>query len=376
MGEKKKKFFSFKKKTQIKVPDVELEEPQGSFDTEVESKSSESMENEITVQSSQDKDRDISAKVSITKESEPELEDPQDSYDTHVESKSSESIENKITVQASQKEMRDNIEPEPQPVVLSANSSSDSPSAVSVPPADSEDRDMSTKESTTKESELEPEEAQGSYDTKVESELSESTENKIAVMASQVRENVESEPQPVVISISASSASTSVSAPPTDLEDRVSTEESIVKESESELEEAHDTEVESKSLESIENKRTIQASQDEVCKNVESEPKVVVLSAGSSSTSPSVSLPPDSEDKDMSTKESKMSLNRNMEYSKPHHDIPAPLPDEKKDIYEESVEDVVPVPPKLGDVTFTMVKPLTLRSNVAKDDLILRRHSQ
>merc|ERR1711862_1044596 len=57
-----------------------------------------------------------------------------------------------------------------------------------------------------------------------------------------------------------------------------STEESIVKEPESELEEVHDTEVESKSLESIENKRTIQASQDEVCENVESEPKVVVLS--------------------------------------------------------------------------------------------------
>merc|ERR1711982_85004 len=139
-----------------------------------------------------------------------------------------------------------------------------------------------------------------------------------------------------------------------------STEESIVKEPESELEEVHDTEVESNSLESIENKRTIQASQDEVCENVESEPKVVVLSAGSSSTSPSVSLPPDSEDNDMSTKESMVSPNRNMEYSNPHHDIPAPLPDEKKDIYEESTEDAAPVPTKLGGVTFTMVKPLTL----------------
>jgi len=114
-----------------------------------------------------------------------------------------------------------------------------------------------------------------------------------------------------------------------------------------------------------------------VRENVESEPQVIVLIASVSSTSPSVSVPPDSEDRDMSTKESIMSPNRNMEYKPlPERDIPTPLPDEKKDIYEESVEDVTPAPPKLEDVTLKMDKPLSLRSDIAKDDLILRRHSQ
>merc|ERR1712194_702972 len=110
----------------------------------------------------------------------------------------------------------------------------------------------------------------------------------------------------------------------------------------------YDTEAESKSSESAENKMGVHTSQDEVRENVEPQPVVLSPSASSSSAS---ATSPIAADMDLSPKESIMSPDRNNQYKPlPAHDVASPLPAEKFNTEEESVEDVTPASPKSDEL--------------------------
>merc|ERR1712232_1156838 len=133
----------------------------------------------------------------------------------------------------------------------------------------------------------------------------------------------------------------------------------------------YDTEAESKSSESVENKITVHNSHDEVRENVGPQP--VVLSA-SSAASPATS-PIAADMQDLSPKESIMSPDRSTKYQPlPAHNVPTPLPAEKADNQEEeSVEDVTPASPKPDDKLLEdvpMDKPLSPRSDAPTDDKV------
>ena len=131
----------------------------------------------------------------------------------------------------------------------------------------------------------------------------------------------------------------------------------------------YDTEAESKSSESAENKITVHTSQDEVRENVEPQPVVLSPSASSSSAS---ATSPIAADMDLSPKESIMSPDRNNQYKPlPAHDVPTPLPAEKFNTEEESVEDVTPASPKSDELEdVPMDKPLSPRSEAPTDDIV------
>lgn len=179
-------------------------------------------------------------KKAPTKEPEPdiELDEPQGSCDTELESKLSESIENKITVQDSQNEVYEKVAFESQILTLSVNALSSS-LTVSAPPSYSVDRDISNEEYVVsidrsmpaddiikplpdeKKHDREEDatlavENQGLFDTEAEIKLLENTENKIAFQDSQLRvcDSVESEKEPVVLSTNTSSVSPSISLTP------------------------------------------------------------------------------------------------------------------------------------------------------------------